>query len=314
MQVRTARASRRAVAGGVGAASALAAVGSAAGHRARTSYRPAHYRGGPKLLGTQARHLVGRFSYGVTPALAAEVRRAGGALAWFEPSSPPARSTTGAPTSSASWWPSLYRSATEIWHRQRQRDRGRLGGDGRLPALGAAAPDAVPAPGARGDDRALGEPLQRAGQRRRRSAPGAPSSATRSAAHALGRFDDLLHAVITHPAMLINLDNVSSTGRSPQREPRPRAARAAHRRPRRVRRGRREELRPDPHRLDASTCGTPSTAVYAQEVALDGARCRSSASSTRTAAPTGAPVTRDVPHATSPTTRRRPGGWRASSR
>ena len=34
---------------------------------------------------------------------------------------------------------------------------------------------------------------------------------------ALGRFDDLLHAVVTHPAMLINLDNVSSTDSSPTR-------------------------------------------------------------------------------------------------
>jgi uncharacterized protein (DUF1800 family) len=34
-------------------------------------------------------------------------------------------------------------------------------------------------------------------------------------ARALGRFDDLLHAVITHPAMLISLDNVSSSATHP---------------------------------------------------------------------------------------------------
>ena len=52
-----------------------------------------------------------------------------------------------------------------------------------------------------------------------------------------------------HPAMGIYLDNAVSTKKPPQREPRPRAARAAHRRPRQPHRGRRQELRPDPHRL-----------------------------------------------------------------
>jgi hypothetical protein len=43
----------------------------------------AHHHGA-RLLSTQARHLVGRFSYGVTPALAREVRNHGGARNWFE--------------------------------------------------------------------------------------------------------------------------------------------------------------------------------------------------------------------------------------
>ena len=64
-------------------------------------------------------------------------------------------------------------------------------------------------------------------------------------------------AAITHPAMLIYLDNALSTSDAPQREPRPRAAGAAHRRPRQPRRGRRQELRADPDRVDGRHVATP---------------------------------------------------------
>ena len=42
------------------------------------TYRPA------EVLPGRDRHLVTRFSYGVTPALAADVTKAGGAQEWFE--------------------------------------------------------------------------------------------------------------------------------------------------------------------------------------------------------------------------------------
>src|SRR5580765_7888100 len=44
----------------------------------------AAHHAGPPLLSASARHLVGRFSYGVTPALARQVRQHGGADGWFE--------------------------------------------------------------------------------------------------------------------------------------------------------------------------------------------------------------------------------------
>ena len=49
----------------------------------KTSYRPGRYPATP-VLDAPARHLANRFSYGVTPKLAAEVRAAGGHLAWFD--------------------------------------------------------------------------------------------------------------------------------------------------------------------------------------------------------------------------------------
>ena len=117
---------------------------------------------------------------------------------WRGRSAPPAAPASGSSSSSTraasrtrraepcGWWPGLSLGAGDLWHRQQRRDRGRLGGDGQLPALGAAAPDHVPPPGPGGDDRVLGEPLQRPGQRRRRvhlaHRPTATSSArTRSA-------------------------------------------------------------------------------------------------------------------------------------
>src|SRR6478752_4096963 len=62
-----------------------------------------------RLLGGRDRHLVRRFSYGLTPALARDVRRAGGALEWFEqqlrPDAVPDRDAAAV----RAWWPSLDR-------------------------------------------------------------------------------------------------------------------------------------------------------------------------------------------------------------
>jgi hypothetical protein len=177
------------------------------------TYQPAHYRG-QKLLSGSARHLVGRFSYGVTPALARQVRAAGGPLAWFEEQLHPERVGDGRAGELRSWWPSLSRSATEIWHRQRDEVEGgwEVMADYQRWVL-----------------------LRRIHSRRQVleivselwenhfNVPVYNDNAwfwrtqygdtIRSLA--LGRFDDLLHAVITHPAMLISLDNVSSSADHP---------------------------------------------------------------------------------------------------
>src|SRR5687767_8032842 len=68
---------RRSVIGAAGAAAAVAAAAPAAPATAARGFRPARHRGAP-LLGRPDRLLVGRFSYGLTPALARQVRQHGG--------------------------------------------------------------------------------------------------------------------------------------------------------------------------------------------------------------------------------------------
>jgi uncharacterized protein DUF1800 len=167
-----------------------------------------------RLLSARDRHLVRRFSYGVTPALARDVRRAGGAKAWFEqqlrPDTVPDRDAAAV----RAWWPSLDRGCTDLWQRQRsgteygwqvmfdyqrwllvRRMRTRRQVHEVMTELWEHHFN-VPANG----DAQFTWRADYGNQIRQ---------------HALGRFDDLLAAVITHPAMLISLDNVSSTRRHP---------------------------------------------------------------------------------------------------
>jgi Protein of unknown function (DUF1800) len=177
------------------------------------TYTPARYRG-QQLLPSAARHLVGRFSYGVTPALAAEVRRAGGALDWFERQLDPGSIPDRGAGELRSWWPSLSRSCTDLWHRQRDGIEG--GWEVML-------------------DYQRWVLLRRMRSRRQvlelmtelwENHFNVPVNGDAPCfwraqfgdtirARALGRFDDLLTAVVTHPAMLINLDNVSSGAEHP---------------------------------------------------------------------------------------------------
>ena len=71
------------------------------------------------LLPATARHLVGRFSYGITPSLARQVRAAGGARAWFEQQLDPGSIADGTADALRSWWSGLSRTPTELWYRQR---------------------------------------------------------------------------------------------------------------------------------------------------------------------------------------------------
>src|SRR5215218_3736452 len=116
---------RRLVLGGgaTGAAVGLAGRAAAAPTYSPAHHRPAHHRGAP-LLSARARHLVGRFSYGVTPALARQVRAAGGARAWFAAQLDPASIADPAADGLRGWWPSLSRDATELWYRQRDEVEG----------------------------------------------------------------------------------------------------------------------------------------------------------------------------------------------
>ena len=77
------------------------------------------------LLPPSQRHLVTRFGYGIDATLARDVRRAGGASAWFEqqltrPGSFPDRSAEAV----RRWWPDLDRRPADLWQRQVQEVRG----------------------------------------------------------------------------------------------------------------------------------------------------------------------------------------------
>jgi len=175
-----------------------------------SDYRPARFKGKDTLLSRQDRHLVARFSYGVTPDLAREVRRAGGARAWFERQLRPRTVKDGKAGRLQSWWPSLRRSPRELWQRQINDIEGGW--------------EVM-------DDYARWSMMRRMTSRRQVlevmaefwenhlhvPALGDAQFTHRVdygmeiRKHALGRFDEMLLATTTHPAMLIYLDAVEST-------------------------------------------------------------------------------------------------------
>jgi uncharacterized protein (DUF1800 family) len=111
---------RRTVLAGAGLAAGAAAVTGLEG----TAYAAPH-RTGDTLLSIQARHLVGRFSYGVTPALAKQVQAHGGARTWFEWQLTSGRVKDRAGDALDSWFPHLKWSPSKI---AAENDSGRVGG------------------------------------------------------------------------------------------------------------------------------------------------------------------------------------------
>jgi hypothetical protein len=204
-------AARRTVLAGAGlAVGASLAVGTAGGAEATTSrtYRTVRHRGAP-LLGTQARHLVGRFSYGVTPALAREVQRQGGARRWFEWQLDPDRISDRAASDLLGWYPGLSWTPGKLWQETTH---------GGMPGWQVM------------QDYCCWVLLRRVLSRRQLletmtefwenhfnvpvGADGVYTWRKRFAdvlrANALGSFEDLLWKVTTHPAMGIYLDNAVS--------------------------------------------------------------------------------------------------------
>jgi uncharacterized protein (DUF1800 family) len=168
----------------------------------------------PPLLAPPARHLVGRFSYGVTPALARDVERAGGAPAWFEQQLTPEAVADPETDELVTWWPALSADPAMLWQLQilalqgswqvmadyqrwvllrRMRSRRQL-----FEVMAEFWENHLNVP-AIGDTHFV-----------HRTAYGLELRK-----HALGRFDDLLHAAVTHPAMLLYLDNNLSTATHP---------------------------------------------------------------------------------------------------
>lgn len=161
-----------------------------------------------------ALHLASRFTYGMTPALHAEMEAAGGAGQWFAAQLNPGSIPDPVADELHTWWTSIDLDAATIWQRDRDGVEGTwvAGANYQRWCLlrriysKRQVLEAV----TEFFEAHLHVPVQDDGVFGYRAAYG---KMIRS--HALGRFDQMLTAAITHPAMGISLDNASSTKRAP---------------------------------------------------------------------------------------------------
>lgn len=164
------------------------------------------------MLSPEARHLVSRFTWGTTPRLVTQVRRAG-ASDWFERQLRPGRIDDPAGAQLDRWWPQLTMTPQQLWDRDQRgvqpgweliRDYSswlltrRIRSERQVHEVMAAfwenhlhVPHSADA------------------------WPWRPSYGRTVRARALGRFDDMLVAAVTHPAMLAWLNGVQSTKTAP---------------------------------------------------------------------------------------------------
>ncbi|MCD4535395.1 DUF1800 domain-containing protein [Nocardioides sp. cx-169] len=205
---------RRSLLGGAGALGVAGALGGAVAAPAHAGpWTPARFKGA-KLLAAPDRHLVGRFSYGLTPALAAQVRRRGGARRWFEWQLAPGRIPDPAVGSLRTWWSGLDRGAQELWSRQTSE----------IEYGWAVMEDYqryVLLRRTRGQHQVL-EVMTEFWENHLHVPVNGDAQFTHRVPygdlvrrHALGTYEDLLRETITHPAMLVYLNQAVSTKRRP---------------------------------------------------------------------------------------------------
>lgn len=197
-------ASRRAFVGGAGGGVVAVGLGTAA---YAADYSPGSWPATP-VLSKRNRHLVSRFSYGVTQELAAEVRAAGGAQKWFEKQL--ATAYDGSADGLADWWPDLHLGPQALWDQQVDQTRGgyRVMYDygRRMLVRRLISPRPVLEVMQEFWENLLNVPANGDAQFTWRARYG---DLIRK--RALGRYDKLLPAAITHPAMLIYLNGANST-------------------------------------------------------------------------------------------------------
>lgn len=167
-----------------------------------------------ELPDAAALHLASRFTYGMTPALHAEMQAAGGAAAWFDRQLQPASVPDPVGDGLHTWWQSIDLDTATIV--QRDKDGVEAGWEAmanyqrwallRRIYSKRQVLEAV----TEFFENHLHVPVHDDGVHPFRADYG---KLIRS--HALGRFDQMLVAAITHPAMGCSLDNASSTKRSP---------------------------------------------------------------------------------------------------
>ncbi len=181
-----------------------------------TKKKPGRRKHNPKTKTTLSgpeRHLVTRFSYGLSKSLRRDVRRLG-AAAWFDKQLSPGTIADPAGQALKAWWPSLARTPLDLWRRteseiepgwevmedyQRWVLMRRMVSSRQLLEVMAEFWENhfhVPtdADGVFTHRVPYGEALR---------------------AGALGKFSDLLFTAVTHPALGMYLDNAESTASSP---------------------------------------------------------------------------------------------------
>lgn len=166
------------------------------------------------LLSAADRHLVSRFSYGVDRAQADQALAAGGATPWFEAQLQAPGSSDPATDGVLAWWPSLSRSAQDIWTREQAGTEGgwQVMTDYQRYVLVRRLRSTRPVLDVMAElwENHFNVPVMGDGVYTYRVSYGL---ALRD--RALGTFEDLLRTAVTHPAMLIYLNAAVSTKAHP---------------------------------------------------------------------------------------------------
>ena len=168
----------------------------------------------PVTLGPADRHLVKRFSGGLTPALASQVKKAGGARAWFEKQLRPARIADAPGDDVDTWFPSLRLTPKQVFTADQNGDLGSWEVATDLSRWTVARRIA--------SNRQLQEVmvdfwsnLLNVSLFHDEAIFWRMDYDRVIRAHALTTFEQLLQATITHPAMGLYLDNAYSSKDSP---------------------------------------------------------------------------------------------------
>lgn len=159
---------------------------------------------------TQARHLLERFSHGVNPALTKQMRTQGGPQAWFEWQLSPAAIPDAAADAYRLWFPLLDLSPTELWNQSEHGDN--TSGEVSTQLLRWTLLRRM------WSQRQVNEVMVGFWQDLLHVPSPEPKSWTHRAryddtirTYALSKFDALLLAAVTHPALGCFLDNAVST-------------------------------------------------------------------------------------------------------
>ncbi|MFS3129013.1 DUF1800 domain-containing protein [Nocardioides sp. Bht2] len=169
------------------------------------------------LPSSRERHVANRFSYGWTPELSRQIKKAGGSRDWFTKQLKASRIDDSFQSRSFAWWPSLRMTPQQMWAAQQSGEMGmwEVMEDYRrwcLVRRVQAKPQLWEMVAETWENHlhvpAIGEA----------EAPYRVAYGRGIRQRALGRYADLLNFAITHPAMGAYLSNLNSTASSPSED------------------------------------------------------------------------------------------------